>query len=102
MSIATQAGAATMSATEGPGAEQMNKQSKTGEESNKAADLVVALDRAADLVATLPMFQWGGWVTYLCKALDTYAHERDQGDACESVLKAVRGDIDKRLITGEW
>jgi hypothetical protein len=80
----------------------MSKQTKSGEELNKAADVVTALDRAADLVATLPMFQWGSWVTYLCEALDSYAHERDQGDACESVLKAVRRDIDTRLITGEW
>jgi hypothetical protein len=80
----------------------MSKQTEIGEELNKAPDLVAALDRAADLVATLPMFQWGGWVTYLCEALDNYAHERDQSDACESVLKAVRRDIDTRLDTGEW
>jgi hypothetical protein len=80
----------------------MSKQTKIDEGLDKATDLVAALDRAADLVATLPMFQWGGWVTYLCKALDNQAHERDQGDACESVLKAVRRDIDTRLTSGEW
>jgi hypothetical protein len=101
VSINTQARAATSVAAKGTG-ELMSKQRKSDEELNHAADLMAALDRAAELLATLPIFQWGGWVMYLCKALDNYAHTRDQGDACESVLKEVRRDIDTRLDTGEW
>ncbi len=57
-------------------------------------ELAVAVGEVA---ATSPQNLWPAFITYMLEELEA---EADQD--FEAVLKAIRDDIEARLITGEW
>jgi hypothetical protein len=59
-------------------------------------ELAVAM---GEMAVTCPQNLWSRWIVYMLEELELEAKSLEE---FEETLKAIRDDIEARLITGQW
>jgi len=75
---------------------RLERQIDRKESTMRRTDVLEKCQMAADAIKGLPIAEWPGWVCYLMESLD------EGGFDDQTMLEAIRDDLNTRLAQGRW